>query len=608
MKRAIGKAAPRMLAIMICLAALQIPFVTVGSSQDDLWRVTAHATVRTSRQGSRVLTHSVKITPDQLVKASQVNTREEHSVDANSVTTINMTAVLRNEGGDGVVVFSDAEPVSMILTGGQTRRSRQKAITHVNGIVAQFSTQETDETHIDFTKGSFRMEWSENLYCSLDGYGTGTHVSLRKRMEQGSWRAWTNQDKTSGDDTVSCSREDKEAVFRKSGKGYVVTFTRNSSETKEDPYYGKVTETVQVNLTAVVRPSNTPEVRIFRRKGGGEEDITNRTVEVLAGEAVELKAIILPKGKSGREGRWELVPDGREKNYLKKFAADNSRGKVLYPEEQDLRQNELSFFWFSGARGWVKHAVSVDGEECRAWAEFKIRAPTYEVTWQNSPDSHFGESTGGNPALRDQWPKEYWVPTTPGYDKEGLSGRLGGLEYNGILFRARNTSDVRGRVQWVQIIRDVQRGTNLQNVPFENEPYEGLDHVYPCSSGEIFYDAPAIPIYRINDDSSITELGSFADSGSFAVDMQFRLYLMFMPEGPANEWVPVQVVHWNWKGAVIREGAQWARDTSTEPHADDGNEPDQEDAQGYPEWEKNASGNPGKLQGQVRMSASIRFH
>jgi hypothetical protein len=82
-----------------------------------------------------------------------------------------------------------------------------------------------------------------------------------------------------------------------------------------------------------------------------------------------------------------------------------------------------------------------------------------------------------------------------------------------------------------------QRRTNLQNLPFENEPYEGLDLVYPCLSGDIFYDAPAIPIYRINDDGSNAELGSFADNGSFAVDMQFRLYPMFMPAGAANEWV-----------------------------------------------------------------------
>jgi hypothetical protein len=334
---------------------------------------------------------------------------------------------------------------------------------------------------------------------------------------------------------------------------------------------------------------NSPEVRIFRKNGSGEEDITNRTVEVLSGEAVELRTVLLPKGKSGQDGRWEIVGDGAEKNYLKKFVADNNRGRVLYPDEQDLRQNELKFYWFAGERGWVKRAVNVDGEECRAWAEFKIRKPTYEVTWKNSPDSHFGESTGGDPSLRDQWPRQFWNPTSPGYDKVGLSGKLGGLEYNGILFNAKQTSDVQGRVQWVQIIKDEQRGTTLRNVPFVNEPYEGLDMVYPCSSGEIFYDAPAIPLYRINADNTTTELGSFADCGSFAVDMRFRLYLMFMPDGPTNEWVPVRLVHWSWKGAVNRYGGNWGKDTSTEPHADDGNEPDQEEAQGYPEWEKNAS-------------------
>jgi hypothetical protein len=76
--------------------------------------------------------------------------------------------------------------------------------------------------------------------------------------------------------------------------------------------------------------------------------------------------------------------------------------------------------------------------------------------------------------------------------------------------------------------------------------------------------------------------------------MQFRLYLMFMPEGTANEWVSVRLVHWSWKGAVIREGGRWGKDTSTEPHADDGNEPDQGEARGYPEWGKNATRNPGK--------------
>ena len=62
MKTTIGKPALRMLAIIICLAALPTPLLTVGNEQDDLWRVTAHATVRTSRTGSQVMTHRGKDT------------------------------------------------------------------------------------------------------------------------------------------------------------------------------------------------------------------------------------------------------------------------------------------------------------------------------------------------------------------------------------------------------------------------------------------------------------------------------------------------------------------------------------------------------------------
>jgi hypothetical protein len=318
----------------------------------------------------------------------------------------------------------------------------------------------------------------------------------------------------------------------------------------------------------------------LQRKIKGEwKPLTKDLKEVVAGERVELRGSVIPAKKDPGKGKW--VIDGNDnQNYIKEFKANKDRGDVIHLEKSDRSNKSVVFFWYKGTSGKVKYAVKVDGKEYEKEAEFKIKNPDYNVTWENSPDSHLGELTGGNPALKNRWPEDNWPPERPTYSDEGLSGTLSGLEYNGILFQCQNTSDIKGKTQWVQIIRDTQKISSFKE-DFGESSKEGLDHLYPCAVGDSFYDAPAIPC------SNVTK----KDYESWWVKNNFDLYLMFMPEGEGNEWVPLKLIKWSWEGKVKRRSLEspWEEVFSIEPHKKQGTEPTQTDADKYPEWEENSA-------------------
>jgi hypothetical protein len=329
-------------------------------------------------------------------------------------------------------------------------------------------------------------------------------------------------------------------------------------------------------------------VYIMRKVNGNWEDIEDNDElrEVVVGEKVELKGVVVPKEKDPKKGQW-IIDGNNNQNYIKKFkvADDHSKSEVIPLKSEDLKQPEIGFYWYKGDKGNVKYTATVDGRQYSKNAEFTIKRPEYTVKWESSPDNHFGVLTSGDPKLLAKWPEENRVYGK--YEGKIAAAKvLEGLEYNGILFTCEPQSDIPGETQWVQMMDNCQReqaydsaGRERKTPPIDQNCKKGLDIAYPCARGNSFYDAPAIPTNIL--DENITFLRA---------RMTFDLYLMFKPKRELGEWVPLKLINWKWDGDVQKRGGEWepaychnfvpkAKECKT-----DGEAPTVTDAIEYPLW------------------------
>jgi hypothetical protein len=332
-------------------------------------------------------------------------------------------------------------------------------------------------------------------------------------------------------------------------------------------------------------------VYIMRKVNGNWEDIEDNDElrEVVVGEKVELKGVVVPKEKDPKKGQW-IIDGNNNENYIKKFkvADDHSKSEVITLKEEDLKQPEVGFYWYKGNKGYVKYTATVEGRQYTKNAEFTIKRPDYTVNCDSSrADNHFGVFTNGDPKLFAQWAEENRVYGQ--YEGKIAEKKvLIGLEYNGILFTCESQSDIPGKTQWVQIVDNCQLkqeyisdGRSSKTPPIDQNCEKGLDIAYPCGRNNSFYDAPGIPTNILAE--NVTFLRA---------RLTFDLYLMFKPKGQENEWVPLKLINWKWDGDVQKIGEEWkpAECHNFVPKAKkykgSGEAPTVTDATGYPLWDQ----------------------
>ncbi len=322
---------------------------------------------------------------------------------------------------------------------------------------------------------------------------------------------------------------------------------------------------------------------IMRKVNGNWEDIedNDELTEVVVGEKVELKGVVVPKEKDPKKGDW-VIDGNNNQNYIKQFkvADDQSKSEVIPIKDEDLKQPEIGFYWYKGNKGNVKYTATVDGRQYSKDAEFTIKRPDYTVKWESRPDNHFGVTRSGDPELLAKWPKENRVYGK--YEGKLAAGSvIKGLEYNGILFTCSQQSGIAGETQWVQLIDNQQKiNTKTDWGAWSSE--KGLDRVYPCGKNNSFYDAPAMPT------SSLEAIDENWHCKCF-----FDLFLMFKPKGKENEWVTLKRINWKWFGYVYRNPkGVWdtcktccsGGDCFLVPHGN--NKPTVTDAAEYPLWDQ----------------------
>lgn len=335
---------------------------------------------------------------------------------------------------------------------------------------------------------------------------------------------------------------------------------------------GDITYAVNWNFGEV-----DPYVEIQRREGefwiplpGGE------SVEVIAGERMELRGIVLPEEKDPKNGEWTISGEGGSDGemYIKKYHAGHAKGEVEYLHpENDLKKPEILFFWVDEGTGTVEYKTTVGTKKLKESVEFEVKKPQFAFYTEAKPRNRFGVlSVGvGHPKgeccervrsaeeqragegqkeeckeLEDKLasldPKNDLDQTTK-KDKlinewNALGCTLEGIQYQGISFIAEPEDDISGEVQFVQLL---SRSMLLE---FEGEPtYDRISNVldgcYPFPKNISYYatlDAPGF---------------SAKGATSYEVrQLDFEMYLMFRPDGDGNEWIPLKRAVWIWAGAI----------------------------------------------------------
>jgi hypothetical protein len=349
------------------------------------------------------------------------------------------------------------------------------------------------------------------------------------------------------------------------------------------------------------------------------EDITDPDVPVeeTVGKKIKLVGKVEPSHLKASDPKWQIAG----KN-MKEFKADTSRSEVVpLDPNQDLNKEEVEFYWYDkGEALQVEYRAEVEGEKLTAVTRFKIEKPDISLRTEPQDSNEFktlysGESlVSGNCCYaaepEDEECKKLKEEIEKLDENDAFEGRLKqklekqyreeceqrGLQYKGIVFEADPPSDMKGELQYVQLVERTiveveyeERGERV--VPGKRTIWsteEALDGCYPYPMN--------LPPYATND---MPGFGVAGGPKYKSVELRFKMYLMFKPESEEGEsqWVPVKVVFWTWKGAVECVGGDGHEVTGEAvfPSPDIG-----ADISEYPIW-KCCSGNAGTARTNVTI-------
>ena len=319
-----------------------------------------------------------------------------------------------------------------------------------------------------------------------------------------------------------------------------------------------------------------PVVEIQREVEGRWVDITDKTVQVVVGEKMKLRGVVVPEDKDSKQGKWSISDDGdsEHKKYIKKFHAELNYSEVVPIDPQkDLEKPEVLFFWVDQGSGKVTYKTTAAGKqlELEETVNFEIMKPKFTFGTEAKQYNNYGILNLGEKApsgeccvpprtkkdqqaeddIREKYEKlkkelktlnenDAWDMRIKQKIIQELSD-LGcwGIQYGGISFCAEPQDDTPGEVQFVQtLFRKIENkdSNGKSKVETIQDALDGC-YPYPKNIGE----------YGTYDSPGFSEMGGTSYK---VVDLEFDMYLMFMPAGEGNEWVPLKKAHWSWSGAI----------------------------------------------------------
>ncbi len=560
------------------------------SQKEDLWIVHAVIGAESTTTTERYYENTTKIEPDRLVRGSSVTTKKEFYSRDYEKGNATVIAIMKNEGSLKEPVLTQA--VSTTVFGNGSKHSELRKLNTVNDYPGLGDEYRTIRASIAYHTGSVTLEYCEDYQSAsawAEGKGTSTtrqRIFKKPRDKKGDWVEESSTTEVSYGTGGGAQSGDSRSRISRSGNAITFDYYEPVSERKTHSDGTKVTTTGYKRAFITARPYSAPELRIIRVSPEGEEDITGSDVKVAAGERMELFVKPIPEKTALGEGRWRLEGGGENPNYIRKFEANKDYGRVIPIPEADLKKNAIVFYWTGGDSGRVFHTAEANGNTLSASAKFTIQKPDVEVTVTAKEGSTFKKLDKG--AFLN--PSECYV--TSAYSNEEMYG----CQYDGITFEAEQKDDagLKGKLQWVQLIRMERSRQKYDDGGCADFLIkDALDICYPHQKGPRAYDAPAVVAPSEKDRVAKTKDATTGEEVTSALvflskKQESRNYLMFMPEKPDSEWVPLYYTDWAWSGAVqYYEGRGWEKESQENP----GN-PQAEPTEQYPEWEKNSGRHP----------------
>jgi hypothetical protein len=361
------------------------------------------------------------------------------------------------------------------------------------------------------------------------------------------------------------------------------TFTIGMSDLgepyKEKPYRPPAEDPGNVTYRVEWRIDKAPAIDIFRET---EPDvftpITNASQEVIVGEKIKLKAVVLPYDESSK-GVWE-IPE----SVISGFVADRNRGKVIPLEKEQKRKPVIEFFFTDGEFSKGKPfeiTYTTEDKKLQGKTTFKVFEPEVKTN-EKTPSKEITVGPFGNSNCRLYLGK-LKVINPP----EGKPGMLISHEVK----MPTQFSSQPHLLWYVQRIKEeVLEYHDADYFQKVNEEW-CLDTHYPYGK---MIPAP----YKVTmNDSPGVDLG--LATKEVHVQDQFETYLMFIPSGSPEDkncvWVPLKVVEWGW-GAAVKRTVDWDEN----PPCDDKTftflpgyytKPREKDCEKHPEWSCNVEKN-----------------
>lgn len=259
-----------------------------------------------------------------------------------------------------------------------------------------------------------------------------------------------------------------------------------------------------------------------------EQDITSSSVEVIAGEELNLVAEVYPSSYTAIDFQWEIPG-----KCYKEFKADQNAGHAIALNKADRDKKNVSFYWVDGTPKREVVCIAKVGEETlKAAARFKIFRPELPVVVEAPLKGTILKDTTG------QWMYSYQDQTS-----QGIS-----VSVNEIANKNDIKEEISFEIQWVQLVETTDeiewKSTRYcSNCNYSGEWRQsgsGIDTCYPYCKGPEFSDIPDVcQIFLVKKHS---------------VYSKFKTYLMFKPDlkNRETEWVPAKQILWSF-GATVTE-------------------------------------------------------
>ena len=332
---------------------------------------------------------------------------------------------------------------------------------------------------------------------------------------------------------------------------------------KEKPYRPPAEDPGNVTYSVEWRIDKAPAIEIFRET---EPDvfipITNASQEVIVGEKIKLKAVVLPYDESSR-GVWKFP-----ESVISGFVADRNRGKVILLEEEQKRKPVIEFFFTDGEFSKGKPfeiTYATEDKKLQGKTTFKVFEPEVRMEIsKKKPNIGLWPVDEDNEQVKDQVCRLYLgdrsklpkdIPKGIPPEEAEKINKKGARDAAGIFIDSTITlpglfANQNHSLEYIQLIKELILETrDVKNTCTRADNWL-CDKNYPYANK-----VAEKTIYM--DDSPGSDLHQLTHL--LNQYQTFQTFLMFRPcplsKAQSDEnsvWVPLRVVEWEWKALAKR--------------------------------------------------------